>query len=247
MADVEDGIPAHWSFGSLAALFVIVLLPPGLIIGVGRASAYAVAAGALLWSLSIVIKRPLLAALQSAIQRLAQAFRFPSLTAGIHGFLSAAAELIVAALYLWGWQSASLADVTGFGIGAGSIEAAYILSLTLVGQGPSPAQLEAWIAGARLSLCVRYMVPIERLSALLGHVGSRGLVYCGLNASWPLAGLWLALAFSIFTLIDGFAVLGHIRGWNWCEPRLCRRSQSFFAVTSGAEVLLFLLAFGLLG
>jgi hypothetical protein len=55
--------------------------------------------------------------------------------------------------------------------------------------------------GARVSWCVRYAVPIERPFALIGHVGSRGLIY-------------QAVIGGTVSLIDGIAVYGVRRGWQ---------------------------------
>ena len=54
----------------------------------------------------------------------------------------------------------------------GAAEVGYVLALAVRGPGPSPEQLTAWTRGARVSLCVRYAVPVERLFASIGHLGS---------------------------------------------------------------------------
>ena len=68
--------------------------------------------------------------------------------------------------------------------------------------------------GAEVSRCVRYAVPLERLFALAGHIGARGLVYLGLHAPFPVAPGWMALAVLMFATIDGTAVYGHLQHWK---------------------------------
>jgi hypothetical protein len=98
-----------------------------------------------------------------------------------HGVASAACELAAAAAWLTAMPPGSLVDAVGFGVGAGSAEAAYVLVLAVTGPRPSDELLAVWLRGARASWCVRYAVPIERLFAAIGHLGSRGLIYLALD------------------------------------------------------------------
>ena len=129
-----------------------------------------------------------------------------------------------------------------FGIGAGCSEVIYVLVSGITAKR-DPEREAAWARGAAVSLCVRYQVPIERLFALVGHVGSRGVVYAGLHAKFPECVLLLFLAVFLFTAVDGVAYYGHLRGWNWSEPSVCRRTHGFFAFISVIEFGTFLAVF----
>jgi hypothetical protein len=162
-----------------------------------------------LWFASVVGKRLLIPGLNAITGSPWIATR-----AALQGALSAALELGATALYFAFFPRFSFAQVAAFGIGAGSAEAAYVLGLGLFGPRSTPTALNAWIKGARVSLCVRYSVAIERFFALLGHTGSRGLIYVGLYSSFPIAAGWVTVAVLLFALIDGVAVYGHLQNWN---------------------------------
>lgn len=239
MAEADD-IPRSWTLSSLAALIGIVVVPPWLAIGLGHASWVLVVAGALIWFGSVIVKRLVF----QAARRLAPGSPVsPLAVSTLQGTASAITELGAAALYLATLPSASLADVLAFGAGAGSAEAAYVLVIGILKPQIDPDELRAWVNGAAVSWCVRYAVPVERLFALIGHVGARGLLYVALMQPGPLAPLWGIVAVSLFAGIDGVAVYGHLRKWQWHDPGTCRRAHSFFAAMSTAEFTLLLLAF----
>lgn len=242
MADVDD-IPRHWSLASLAALVAITLVPPWLCIGPGGAPWHLVAAGAVVWFLSVVAK-----------SRIVRALRNPALpqpgsvaaNAVLQGFVSAV-ELAAAAAYLAALSALApfewrVIDMVGFGVGAGSAEAGYVLWLGVLGPKPNEEELAAWVRGARASWCVRYSVPVERLFALIGHTGSRGLIALALFGGGALSPLWAPVAVVLFAITDGVAVYGHLKQWEWHDPAICRRAQSFFALMSLVEISLFALA-----
>jgi hypothetical protein len=153
---------------------------------------------------------------------------------------SAACELAAAAAWLTAMPPGSLVDAVGFGVGAGSAEAAYVLVLAVTGPRPSDELLAVWLRGARASWCVRYAVPIERLFAAIGHLGSRGLIYLALDGG--AAVLWALPAVALFSLIDGIAVYGTRRSWLWHDPPVCRAAHATFATLGCAELLLFVIA-----
>jgi hypothetical protein len=235
-----DDIPRSWTLPSLGALALIAVAPPCLAIALGDASWISVAAGALIWFASVCVKRIVI---QSA-RRLAPFWPLSSGTvAALHGTASAIIELGAAAIYLSALPSASLSEVLAFGAGAGSAEAAYVLALGIIHPQVDPDELRAWMTGAAVSWCVRYAVPVERLFALIGHVGSRGLLYVALMQQSSLALLWGMAAVLLFALIDGVAVYGHLKQWQWHDPVICRRAHSFFAAVSITEFALMLVAF----
>lgn len=238
---IDDEIPRSWGLLSLATLAAITLGPPWLCLAQDLAAWPHVAAGAVLWFASVCVKRVVL---QVAIPRWLSS-RPPVTVAVWQGIISAATELGAAALYLATLSSASLVDIIAFGVGAGSAEAGYVLVLAIVGPKPAPDELAAWVRGAQHSWCVRYSVPIERLFALIGHTGSRGLLYVAMAAGLPIGLLWAAVSVLLFTAIDGVAVFGHHARWRWHDPAVCRRAHSFFALLSVIEFTAFMIGFRL--
>src|SRR5262249_35298960 len=57
-----------------------------------------------------------------------------------------------------------------------------------------------WLEGAKRSLVVRYILLVERLTATLMHIGSRGLIYLSVvHGLW-----WLSFVATIpFAVVDG--------------------------------------------
>jgi hypothetical protein len=240
MADVDD-TPRHWSLASLAALIAIAVGPPWLCIGPGGVAWHLVGAGGVVWLVSVVAK--------SWTVRLLRATWLPQPgsvrgAAVLQGLVSAILELGFAAAYLATAAAAfavdfDVIDIVGFGVGAGSAEAGYVLWLGVFGPKPNEDELAAWVRGARVSWCVRYSVPVERLFALIGHTGSRGLIALALFGPGSLAWVWAVLAVALFALVDGVAVYGHQQQWQWHDPPVCRHAQSFFALVSLVEIVLF--------
>jgi hypothetical protein len=236
---VSDNVPPSWTVTTTVALIAIVTAPPCLCVWLWRTGWQGLAAGALLWAVAVAGKGLLFSGLNL------RGYSPPvAAKAALLGALSAGFELGAAAFYLFHAAPAPLAQVASFGIGAGCAEAAYVLGVGVFGPKATPARLAAWIAGASKSLCVRYSVPIERFFALVGHTGSRGLIYVGLHAATAATGaIWIAIAFLLFSLIDGVAVYGHLSGWDWSAPTVCRRSHLLFSLTAMTEAALFVLAF----
>jgi hypothetical protein len=235
----EKPIPRRWGLISLIALLALALAP--CIVLTVKAGAHTWVHffwGAGTWGIAVAIKRTLARWLNRALdQKAGQIFHAAS-----QGLLSSLLELGAAALYLWRLDSADLFTVLAFGAGAGSAEVVYVLAAGSLAK-PDPQKEVAWARNAWNSFCVRYQVPIERLFAVIGHIGSRGLVYVGLHGSAAEAILWLSVALLFFTAVDGVATYGHVRNWDWSEPATCRRAHGFFAVISISELLLFLGAF----
>jgi hypothetical protein len=233
-----------WGYLSLLAVVIIGLLPPLILVQYGRVSSWWLIAGGAVWVASLAVKWPLSTALASVGH---ERLRVPT-SAVFQGLLSALVELGAAAVYLRASRRGSLADVFAFGVGAGCVEALYVVILAVIlgARGSDPDNEAAWAAGATVSLCVRYALPIERVSALLGHAGSRGLVYLSVSTV-PLRGIPLfILALLLFAIVDGIASYGLTVGWNWNDPCVCRRFYSFVFSISLIEAVLFLLLFSFL-
>jgi len=236
---IADDIPRSWSLSSLAALVTIVVVPPWLAISAG-ASTVSVLAGAVIWFGSVMLKRFVV---RGARRWSPWQNGSPIVIALMQGLVSAVVELAAAAAYLVTLPGATLIEVLGFGVGAGSAEAAYVLVLGVISPQVDEDVLRAWVDGATVSWCVRFAVPIERLFALIGHVGARGLLYVALMQATPLRFLWGVAAVSLFAAIDAVAVYGHMRRWRWHDPQTCWRAHSFFAALSLVEFALLIASF----
>jgi len=232
-------IPRSWGLLSLLALVLIIAGPSCLAVRFAGMPWKVPLAGAGLWAISILLKHPLAVAL-SHIPGVREAHPRRAI---LQGLLSAAVELSVAAVYLHAWKGASLAEVLAFGGGAGSAEALYVLGRGILQRSRDPQREAAWARAAAVSLCVRYTVPLERFFALVGHAGSRGLVYVGLHASRPLGIVSWVVALALFSAVDAVATYGHLRGWDWNDPARCRRAHLFFSSSSVIEMATFCLVF----
>lgn len=230
-------IPWVWSFLSLIALVFLAVVPAAFLVAKLAAPWYLVFWGAVTWGSAVAVKRPLAAQLNRWLKNSGRI----SLSTW-QGLLSAILELGCAALYLWRVKGADIHAVLGFGVGAGAAEVVYVLVIAVLSKR-DPAVEAAWATAARESLCVRYQVTIERFFALIGHVGSRGLVYVALQLAMPGGAMLLLAAVVCFALVDGVATYGHLCGWNWFDPRRCRTVHLFFATVSLVELTLFLIVF----
>ena len=230
--------PRSWGYVSLLWLATLVLAPALWVTLSAHASWKTAGSGAAIWAVAFVLKRPAARWLNLIFSHRDAYFSW----ALSQGLLSALLELGTAAAYLQGLKNASLSSVFAFGLGAGSAEVIYVLGLGSFTKA-DPDALATWTQAAAHSLCVRYQVPIERTFALIGHVGSRGILYVGLHRSFPAQGLLLIGAVALFALVDGVAYYGHLRGWNWSDPSLCAKSQGFFAFLSVVELAIFLIFF----
>lgn len=160
------------------------------------------------------------------------------------GLISGIAELSIAAyLFASGPPGNNiLREILAFTIGAGCTETLFVLGASLLSK-PGDEKIDFWIKGARQSLCVQHVLLVERVIALSGHVGARGLVCVAVYGAVP----WLAaLAVVTFSLVDGLAAYGESRNWNWFDPRTCHRFYGFCASISVLEAVLFALASAIL-
>jgi hypothetical protein len=229
----DPSIPRSWGFVSLILLLAIVFGPPVAAIGFAGIAFWIVAAGAWTWALAVLVKR----FLASCLNRLRPNTSDSGL-ALLQGGLSAGLELGAAGLFLARSPHWTIGEVLAFASAAGSAEAVYVLILGATTKR-DPAKEAAWARGGRQSICVRYQVPLERFSALIGHTGSRGLVYLGLRDATRFGFLLIVIAVALFTAVDSVAYFGHLRRWDWLEPRTCRKVHGFFFAVSGAELVFF--------
>jgi hypothetical protein len=133
----------------------------------------------------------------------------PLATASIHGLISAAAELGLAALFLFR-RRLGLVDVLAFGAGIGSFEVLWVLW---------EGFLELYDAGeftrANFFAIASGLFLVERTITFVGHVASRVLIYAALVRRDFVPA---AVAVIVFLLCDGGAVYGGLAGWRWDDP-----------------------------
>jgi len=204
---------------------VILLVAPAAILRRAGARRRWFFLGILSWLLALAIKIPAVLALYTADG----APRFlPVAVAVIHGLLSAAAELGMAALVLRRARL-SLPDVLAFGAAIGSFEVAWVLwegTLELVDRGElTRANVLALASGPLL---------IERAVTLVSHTASRVLVYIALVRRWVFPA---ALAVGLFALCDGVAAYGGIAGWRWQDLWVRAGFNLFLVAVAALEVL----------
>ena len=236
-AETPFQVPRAWGCISLIALVSLVIIPATLLVHNPAVPWYLIVWGAVTWGIAVALKRPLAVQLKKLLSNYRRIY-----IAAAQGLLSAVLELGCAALYLWRMKDADIDSVLAFGAGAGAAEVLYVLVVGSFAKR-NPEREAAWAETARESLCVRYQVPIERFFALIGHVGSRGLVYVGLHSGMPAGSILLLAALVFFTVIDGVATYGHLSGWDWFDPVRCRYVHGFFAAMSLLELALFLIVF----
>jgi hypothetical protein len=212
--------------------------PPFYFLRVEHVPVRAVLLGAVTWAAAVAVKHPLAAGLN----RLFGTKKSDRLLAFLQGLLSAALELTAAAAGFRLLSEERLADVLAFGSAAGAIEVVYVLALGSRAQRDAAREAE-WARGAAVSVCVRYQTAIERFFALVGHTGSRGVVYAAMHLPFMRAIALLTAVLCTFTAIDGVAYYGHLRKWNWLAPAVCVRAHSFFAGVSLIELALCLISF----
>ena len=236
-AESPSQVPRAWGCISLIALLSLAIIPATVLVRNPAVPWYLIFLGAVTWGIAVALKRPLAVQLKKLLGNCRRMY-----IAASQGLLSAVLELGCAALYLWRMKDADINSVLAFGVGAGAAEILYVVVVGSLAKR-DPAREAAWAGAARKSLCVRYQVPIERCFALIGHVGSRGLVYVGLHVGMPGGSILLLAALVFFTLIDGVATYGHLSGWDWFDPAQCRYVHGFFATVSLLELVLFLIVF----
>lgn len=224
-----SGIP------SFLGAILVALVPPIVILSSFHASQESLAIGAVAWVAALSMKT----LASGFINRLSKSRDLKKTLSILQGLLSSFTELGIPAIcFIPFFQSIPLVDVVAFGVGASSIEALFTFFSGIVSEicKPDHSAQAVWVSRARQSLCVQYMIFLERFGALLGHVGSRGLVYLGLANQAPCL---IVIAFITFSLTDGVAAYGIFNQWDWFNPRVCRSFHLFLLGVSFFEIGLF--------
>nr|WP_141255793.1 hypothetical protein [Myxococcus xanthus] len=95
----------------------------------------------------------------------------------------------------------SHADVIAYAVSAGCIECLFLGLSALQSPNPTGPVVEQWAARARKSRWIRNAMLVERVIAVAGHLGSRGLVGIPLltGTLWP-----TLFTVASFSLTDGW-------------------------------------------
>lgn len=227
-------VPSGSSSVSFFAAILIAVVVPVCLVVAGH-DWFWLAMGGVAWLIGVALKVPVSVAVAFATRSLGDVARNAFL-----GAISSVSELgVVVAMLVYGIdRSASIGDLLLFSVAAGATELLVLAVVALVQKVDDDA-VKRWHDGARVSALVRHSFFVERMIALGGHTGSRGLV--GLTALGGPA--WAAaIAVAGFTLTDGLAGYGHARGWDWSDPATFRR----LVVVLGAVAAVELAAFALL-
>tara|TARA_R110002073_G_scaffold4954_3_gene31467 strand:+ start:2465 stop:3172 length:708 start_codon:yes stop_codon:yes gene_type:complete len=227
----ETGPDAGYRPVVLAGAVTVAALALTIILG---ANITVIAWGAAAWTVSLAVKSAAAADLANLGGRLSPAMR------GVGGGLwSAACELGIAAAVATAMSAApSPASLAAFGLGAGAAELVFLLAHART-DTVEPHLVETWRREARESVWIRYSFLVERTTALALHAGTRGLIWTSLSteAIWP-----AITAFALFSLVDGVAVYGAARQWNWYQRSIHRRYIGFSSAAAAASLVLLALA-----
>lgn len=216
---------------TLVSAILLICSLPVILVAWFHASAGVVLFGALTWALGQVVK----GSAYAPSSRLLGDRLPPAEWAAVRGILSALSELCPSGIYLaFFLQAPSISNLIGFGVGASSAEVMFLLLMRRFAYRRRPhAELRT---GTMWPGVVQYIFLAERFAALLLHVGSRCLVYISISQHNVWVGLWALVSFS---LVDGVAAYGKLRGWNWVDPYVWRRFYGFVLAVSLSDVALF--------
>jgi hypothetical protein len=192
--------------------------------------------GSAAWLLAVILKIPLATALRFYCRRHELGKYERAVVVGLFSGLSELGLSVVCFASLLG--PLDVTDIVAFGVGASSTEVCLVMILAL-SQKSEPESERAWVAGARESLVVRYMQPLERFLAMGLHVASRGLVYFALLDRSYLLGIF---PFVCFSAVDGVACYGHNSDWNWFTPTVARSFYGFIGLLVVVQGLLLIFA-----
>lgn len=216
--------------GAARVLVLILLLAsPVAIAAKGPAQSFLwVGAGALTWALAVGIK----VLTERPFNKWAAACP-ASLHASLWGAWSALTELGLAAVAMGLFLGpGSPIQVIALGAGAGAVEVLFLLVLSLRSmpneRHDSPA--------ADLPAHIEWSFVVERTGAFIGHIGSRGLVWLALHEHG-----WAApVAIAAFSLVDGVAIFGRLKGWDWADLSVWIRFYGLVIGIGLFELFLFL-------
>lgn len=159
-----------------------------------------------------------------------------------HGFVSAVSELGAALLFFaFVVPDLTLAQVVGFGVAAGAVEAVMLpfMRNPLKGTPLEEHSAEALEKSSHSTL-IAWMSVLERMLAMVPHIAARGLVYVSFATGNVLPA---CLALLGFASIDGRAYFAHLEKWQFDDIRVLAGLYRFIAVVGLSQALLFALLY----
>jgi hypothetical protein len=167
----------------------------------------------------------------------------PAVGGSLQGVLSASCELGAAAIAFGVvFPHLTLVEALGFGAGAAAVEAVMVSLIENVHAGGPNADLVAsQIAVMREGpQWVPSMIGFaDRGIATILHIACRGLLFAGIATGrvWP-----AAVAFAVFTSVDGFVMYALRSGWKFGHAGVAARLYGALAVMASAAVVALVIA-----
>lgn len=171
--------------------------------------------GAGAWAVAVVLK----ISGDVAFQRGVKVELRDWVTAVLSGLWSALCELGLAALAFAVWQ-ATFWDAVSFAFGAAAAEFLLLLPAALSGglESETVKKKKKKEPQAPMRVMTWRNFAIERAIALVGHIGSRVLVWVGIAGTGGVGAV--AAAFGLQALSEASAAYGEAKGWDWLKPRV---------------------------
>lgn len=149
-----------------------------------------------------------------------------------NGIISAVSELGLAALALIfiGTTNVDIPDIMLYAVSAGVTEL-LVISIYGMFEKREPETVKKWEISAKHCFLARNLFPIERMVALIGHIGSRGLVGIAIIKGylWP-----ITVALITFSTTDGLANYGVLKNWDWFNGTILKN----FLLATGSLALI---------
>ncbi len=158
------------------------------------------------------------------------------------GIVSACSELGASFLFfLYVVPDLTFAQLVGFGLASGSIEAIILPFMKNPLEGtPLEEHADETLKRSEGKGAVQWLGVVERIMATCIHIASRGLVYI----SYSTGNIFPALfAFAGFASIDGRAYFAHLEKWRFDEIRVVGRFYRYMGTITAVMVFLFVLIF----
>lgn len=157
----------------------------------------------------------------------------------IQGIVSSFSELgATLFFFIFVVKELSFAELIGFGVAAGSIEAIILPFMKNPLEGtPLEQHSDETIKKSEDNMALQWMGVIERILASIIHVASRGLVYITY-----FTGNLFPIIFALlgFALVDGRGYYAHLEKWAFDDIRVLSKFYRFLALIAITLTLLFL-------
>ncbi len=154
------------------------------------------------------------------------------------GAVSAFSELGAAlGFFLFVVPDLTFAELIGFGVAAGSVEAIILPFMKNPLEG-TPLESHAEETGEKTSgnAAIQWLAVLERVLASLVHTGTRGLTYLSYSTGNIVP---IVLALVGFGSIDGRAYYAHLEKWRFDDIQVLRKFYRFLGVIACALIVLF--------